>query len=55
MPTKEYRIKELKERIESLKNYYDEMEKMDSSAIMLGIIAMRICELEERLERLENE
>lgn len=55
MPTKEYQIKELKERIEMFKNYYDEMEKMDSSVIMLGIIAMRICELEERLERLERE
>lgn len=56
MPTKEYQIKDLKERIENLKNYYDKMEKMDSSDITLRIIiAMRIYELEERLKRLESE
>ena len=27
---------------------------MDSTAIMLGLIAMQICELEERLEKLEG-
>lgn len=55
MPTKEYQIKDLKDRITSLQDYYNKMEEMDSTSLMLGIIAMRICELQEKLERLENE
>ena len=55
MPTKEYQIKELKERIAYLQDYYNKMEEMDSTPIMLGIIASKIYELEEKLERLENE
>lgn len=53
MPTKEHQIKELKERIIMMKDYYNKMQEMDSSCIMLGIIASRIYELEERLEKLE--
>ena len=55
MPTKEYQIKELKDRIAFLQDYYNKMGEMDSTPIMLGIIASKICELEEKLERLENE
>lgn len=55
MPTKEYQIKELKDRIAYLQDYYNKMEEMESSSIMLGIIASKIYELEEKLERLENE
>lgn len=55
MPTKEYQINELKERITTLKDYYNKMEEMDSSCIMLGIIVSKICELEEKLEKLEND
>lgn len=54
MPTKEYIIKELKDRIKFMKDYYNKMEDDDSSSIMLGIIAMKICELEEKLEKLEG-
>lgn len=54
MPTKEYQIKELKNRIKSMEDYYNKMESMESSSIMLGIIAMKICELKERLEKLEE-
>ena len=55
MPTKEYQIQELKERIAFLDDYYHRMEELDSTPIMLGIIAMKKCELEEKLERLEND
>lgn len=54
MPTKEHQIKELKERIAMMQDYYDKMEQMGSSSIMLGIIAMKKFELEERLEKLES-
>ncbi len=54
MPDKEYLIQELKQRIENLKKYYEEMENLNSSVIMLGIIASKIFELEERLEKLEQ-
>lgn len=52
MPTKEYQIQELKERIAFLQNYYNKMEELNSTPIMLGIIAMKIVELEEKLESL---
>lgn len=55
MPTKEYQIQDLKDRIAFLQEYYNKMEEMGSTPIMLGIIAMKICELEEKLEGLENE
>ena len=55
MPSKEYQIQELKERITFLQDYYNKMEEMGSTPIMLGIIAMKKCELEERLEILEAE
>lgn len=55
MPTKEYQIQELKERIAFLDDYYHRMEEMNSTPIMLGIIAMKKFELEEKLERLEND
>lgn len=55
MPTKEMQIKELKERIAMMQDYYDKMEQMGSSSVMLGIIATRKFELEERLEKLESE
>lgn len=54
MTDKEYQIQELKQRIENLKKYYEEMENLNSSVIMLGIIASQIFELEERLEKLEQ-
>lgn len=54
MLTKEHQIEELKERIARLQDYYDKMEQMGSTSIMLGIIAMKKCELEERLEKLES-
>lgn len=54
MLTKEYQIEELKDRITMLQDYYDKMEQMGSSSIMLGIIATKKFELEERLEKLEN-
>ena len=53
MPTKQHQIKELKERIASLKDYYNKMEEMESTPLMLGIIASKICELEKKLENLE--
>jgi hypothetical protein len=55
MPTKEYQIQELKERIAFLDDYYHRMEEMGSTPIMLGIIAMKKCELETKLEELEKE
>lgn len=55
MPTKEYQIQELKERIATMKDYYNKMQEMESSCIMLGIIASKIYELEEKLEKLEVE
>lgn len=55
MPTKEYQIKELKDRIKTMQDYYNKMEAMESSSIMLGIIAMKICELKEKLEKLEGQ
>lgn len=55
MPNKEYQIQELKERIATMKDYYNKMQEMESSCIMLGIIASKIYELEEKLEKLEVE
>ena len=55
MPTKEYQIQELKDRIATLQDYYDKMEENNCTPIMLGIIATKIFELAERVERLENE
>ena len=37
-----------------LQDYYDKMEQMGSTPIMLGIIATKKFELEERLEKLES-
>jgi hypothetical protein len=54
MPTKEYLISDLKERIALLEDYYNKMEEMGSTPIMLGIIAMKLYELQERVEELEK-
>ena len=54
MPTKEHQIEDLKERIAMMQDYYDKMEQMGSTPIMLGIIATKKFELEERLEKLES-
>ena len=54
MPTKEQQIEELKDRIAMMQDYYDKMEQMGSSSIMLGIIASKKFELEEKLEKLES-
>ena len=54
MPTKEYQINELKERISFLQDYYNKMEELESSPITLGIIAMKLYELQERVEDLEK-
>lgn len=54
MPTKEHQIEELKERIVSLKDFYNKMEEIESAPLMLGMIAIKICELEEKLAKLES-
>ena len=53
MPSKEYRIEILKERIDYLRKLYDELESSNTPEFILGMIVNKILELKERIRKLE--
>lgn len=56
MPTKEYQIKELKEKIKFNEDLYDRLKDMFSNVDMVMIaIDENIAWLKEKLEKLEKE
>ena len=56
MPTKEYQIKELKEKIKFNEGLYDRLKNMFSNVDMVLIaIEENIAWLKEKLEKLEKE
>lgn len=54
MPTKEYQIEELKDKIAYLQDLYNKIEKLDYTSIILGAIIKWLIDLEKRLKKLEE-
>lgn len=54
MPTKEYQIEELKDKIAYLQDLYNKIEKTDYNSIILGAIIKWLIDLERRLKSLEE-
>lgn len=54
MPTKEYQIEELKDKIAYLQDLYNRIEKADYNSTILGAIIMWLIDLEKRLKSLEG-